>query len=155
MLILQDTINDERSRRSSEAAGPGPASAPGPAPGPTPTPTASQNNHEPPGQIAGCSQPSIIPNPASSSSVRSISAACDVSVDSQTVMWRMSGGWCKLQYLPRKATGFHRLKKGFDLNFFAKKTLPLDGQIPLAASQIAWCLAPSETPAEQSDNDII
>lgn len=64
MLILQDTINDEQSRRSSAAEGPGPASAPEPAP----TPTASQNNHEPQGQFAGCSQPSIVPNPSSSSS---------------------------------------------------------------------------------------
>lgn len=77
MLILQDTINDERSRRSSAAEGPGPASAPGPAQ----IPTASQNNHEPPGQFAGCSQPSIIPNPSSSSSVRRTSAVCDVSID--------------------------------------------------------------------------
>lgn len=77
MLILQDTINDERSRHSSAAEEAGPASAAGPAP----TPTASQNNHEPQGQFAGCSQPSIVPNPSSSSSVRRISVVCDVSID--------------------------------------------------------------------------
>ena len=81
MLILQDTINDERSRRSSAAEGPTPASAAGPAA----TPTASQNNHEPPGQFAGCSQPSIVPNPSSSSSVRRIFAVCDVSIDSKKI----------------------------------------------------------------------
>ena len=79
MLILQDTINDERSRRSSAAEGP--ASAPGPAP----TPTASQNNHESPGQFAGCSQPSIVPNPSSSSSVRRTSAVCDISIDGKKI----------------------------------------------------------------------
>ena len=58
MLILQDTINDERSRReATQGAGPAPIS--------------TQNNHESPGcSQPGCSQqPSIIPNPASSSSV--------------------------------------------------------------------------------------
>ena len=110
MLILQDTINDERNRHSSDAAEPAPAAAPGPAP----TPTASQNNHEPQGQSAGCSQPSIIPNPASTSSVRRISAVCDVSIDSKNksnlenisvrFLWRIGegGGWYKLQYLPRE-----------------------------------------------------
>jgi len=109
MLILQDTINDERSRRSSAAAGTGPA----PASGPTPTPTASQNNHEPQDQFAGCSQPSIIPNPASTSSVRRISAVCDVSIDSKKVKpgeylpevlveEKVGGGCYKLQYLPRE-----------------------------------------------------
>ena len=85
MLILQDTINDERNRHSSAAAGAGLASVPGPAPEPTPTPTASQNNHEPQGQFVGCSQPSIIPNSASSSSVRRISAVCNVSIDSKKI----------------------------------------------------------------------
>lgn len=56
MLILQDTLNDERSRREA-AQGAGPA------------PTSTQNNHESPAQVPGCSQPSIISNPASSSSV--------------------------------------------------------------------------------------
>ena len=103
MLILQDTINDERSRRSSAAEGP--ASAPGPAQ----IPTASQNNHEPPGQFAGCSQPSIIPNPSSSSSVRRTSAVCDVSIDGRNVrpgeylvevlVEERGGG---MQYLPEK-----------------------------------------------------
>ncbi|KAL9958982.1 hypothetical protein ACROYT_G036062 [Oculina patagonica] len=55
MLILQDTINDERSRRdAAQEAGP--------------APTTTQNNHEPPGQFPGCSQPSITPNPASTPS---------------------------------------------------------------------------------------
>ena len=98
MLILQDTINDERNRRSSDAAGPTPAAAPGPAP----TPTASQNNHEPQGQFAGCSQPSIIPNPASTSSVRRISAVYVVSINSKNksnlenislrFLWRIGEG---------------------------------------------------------------
>ena len=109
MLILQDTINDERSRRSSAAEGPGPESEAGPAP----TPTASQNNHEPQGQLAGCSQPSIVPNPSSSSSVRRISVVCDVSIVSKKVKLgeylpevllhdREGGRGCKMQYLPRE-----------------------------------------------------
>ncbi|KAJ7380428.1 Peptide-N(4)-(N-acetyl-beta- glucosaminyl)asparagine amidase [Desmophyllum pertusum] len=56
MLILQDTLNDEQSRRSGAQA-----------PGPTAKPTTTRDN-QPPGIVPGCSQPSIVSKPASSSS---------------------------------------------------------------------------------------
>lgn len=59
MLILQDTLNDERTRRSTTQK-----------PEPTPTPTATQTqDNQPQNKSSACSQPSIISSPTSNPSV--------------------------------------------------------------------------------------